>query len=77
MQTTVFHVSGLMCDHCCKHVEKALNSISGITAKVTRNPDVATLTFSGELPSLEALNKVVHENAGEDYSLLDQEQPGE
>lgn len=77
MQTTVFHVSGLMCDHCCKHVEKALNSISGITAKVTRNPDVATLTFSGEIPSLETLNKVVHENAGEDYSLLDQGQAGE
>ena len=41
MQKT-FNVSGMMCMHCRAHVEKALNSISGVSATVTLDPPVAT-----------------------------------
>lgn len=71
MQTKTFKVTGLMCDHCRQHVEKALNSIEGIQATVSREPDKATIESEGEMPSLATLNKVVHEKAGEDYTVFD------
>ncbi len=63
-----FKVEGMMCMHCRMHVEKALNSIEGVKATVTLDPPVATVEFEGEAKSLDELQKVVTEEAG-DYKL--------
>ena len=63
-----FKVDGMMCMHCRMHVEKALNSIEGVKATVTLDPPVATVEFEGEAKSLDELQKVVTEEAG-DYKL--------
>ena len=62
-------VSGMMCDHCRMHVEKALNKLPGVTATVTLDPPVAVVTFAdGKDYSLEELQRQVSEEAG-DYVL--------
>ena len=63
-----FKVSGMMCNHCRMHVEKALNKLEGITATVTLDPPVATVQFSGKEYTLEELQRQVTEEAGE-YGL--------
>ena len=63
-----FKVSGMMCNHCRMHVEKALNKLEGVSATVTLEPPVATVTFSGKEYTLEELQKQVTEEAGE-YTL--------
>ena len=63
-----FKVSGMMCNHCRMHVEKALNKLEGVTATVTLDPPVATVQFSGKEYTLEELQKQVTEEAGE-YTL--------
>ena len=65
-----FKVSGMMCNHCRMHVEKALNKLEGLSATVTLDPPVATVTFSGKEYTLEELQKQVTEEAGE-YTLSD------
>ena len=67
MQKT-FNVSGMMCMHCRAHVEKALNSISGVSATVTLDPPVATVSFSGEELPIEELQRIITSEAG-DYTL--------
>lgn len=63
-----YKVSGMMCGHCRAHVEKALNSISGVKATVTLDPPVATVEFTdAELP-ISSLQAVVNDKAGE-YQL--------
>lgn len=64
-----FKVSGMMCQHCRSHVENALNSIHGVTATVTLDPAIATIEFTDRELSLDELQKVVTEKAGEDYKL--------
>lgn len=71
MKTKDFKVVGMMCDNCRAHVENALNSIEGIKAEVTREPDIARITYEGDDPQLAEMNKVVKEKAGEDYAILD------
>ena len=63
-----FKVSGMMCNHCRMHVEKALNKLEGVTATVTLDPPVATVQFSGKEYTLEELQRQVTEEAGE-YGL--------
>lgn len=65
-----FKVEGMMCNHCRAHVEKALNSIEGVTATVTLNPPVA-LIESDHKPNIEDLQKVIAEKAG-DYMIFDE-----
>lgn len=68
MMKKEFKVEGMMCMHCRMHVEKALNSIEGVKATVTLNPPIATVEFEGAAKTLEELQKVVLEEAGE-YKL--------
>ena len=63
-----FKVSGMMCQNCRKHVEKALNSMEGVSAVVTLDPPVAEVEFTGAERSLEELQAFVTEEAG-DYTL--------
>ena len=65
-----FKVSGMMCQHCRMHVEKALNKLEGVSATVTLDPPVATVKFSGKEYSLAELQQQVMEEAGE-YTLSD------
>jgi Cu2+-exporting ATPase len=54
----------MMCKHCRKHVEDALNSIDGVNAVVTLDPPRAEVEFLGNELSLEELQAVVNEKAG-------------
>ena len=63
-----FKVSGMMCQHCRMHVEKALNKLEGVSATVTLEPPVATVQFNGKEYTLEELQRQVTEEAGE-YGL--------
>lgn len=63
-----FKVEGMTCNHCRMHVEKALNSIDGVHATVTLDPPIATVEFSKGEKSLDELQAVVTEEAG-DYTL--------
>ena len=70
MMKKTFHVSGMMCQNCRKHVEHALNSMDGVQATVTLDPPVAEVTFTGAERTLEELQAVVTEEAG-DYTLTE------
>ena len=42
-------INGMMCAHCQAHVEKALNAIDGVEAKVNLETKTATLTLSKDV----------------------------
>ena len=63
-----FKIEGMMCEHCRTHVEKALNSIDGVTATVTLNPPVAILKAEKKL-ELEELQHIITDKAG-NYTIL-------
>ena len=65
-----FRVEGMMCDHCRAHVEKALNSVAGVSASVTLAPPVAAVVFAGDTVPVETLQRAVDELAG-DYRLTE------
>ena len=54
--TKTVKIEGMMCAHCSGRVEKALNDLPGVTAKV--NLEAGTATVTGEA-SDEALTKAV------------------
>ena len=62
-----FKVDGMMCNHCRTHVENALNSMEGVSAKVTLDPPVATVEADREI-SVQELQKTISEKAG-DYTI--------
>lgn len=64
----VLDVEGMMCDHCRRHVEKALNAVPGVRATVALEPPVAVVEFGGEPLPAEELQRAVTERAG-DYRL--------
>lgn len=68
--TRSYKVAGMMCKHCVGRVERALNSIDGIQATVTLEPPVATVTFYNQPLSLEELQQIVTEKAG-DYQITE------
>ena len=47
--TKTLHIEGMMCAHCQAHVEKALNAIDGVEAKVNLETKTATLTLSKDV----------------------------
>lgn len=67
MKKKVLHIEGMSCAHCSARVEKALNSLEGVEAKVNLAEKKADVTFNGEL-SDEVLKKAV-EDAG--YEVID------
>lgn len=67
--TKTYKVSGMMCQHCRAHVERALNTIPGVKATVTLDPAEATVEYaSGKALPLAELQAVVKKEAG-DYGL--------
>ena len=51
-------INGMMCAHCQAHVEKALNAIDGVEAKVDLAAKTATLTLNRDV-SDEVLRQAV------------------
>ena len=46
-----YNITGMTCDGCRAKVEKTLNTIEGIEAKVSLNPAVATITMEKHIPT--------------------------
>ena len=46
-----YNITGMTCDGCRTKVEKTLNTIEGIEAKVSLNPPVATITMEKHIPT--------------------------
>ncbi len=66
--TRRFRVEGMMCDHCRRSVERALNSVEGVKAAVSLHPPVAVIEFAGAEKGLDELQAAVSAKAG-DYRL--------
>ena len=66
--TRQYKVEGMMCKHCVGRVERALNTIEGAKVIVTLDPPVASIEFSGNPLSVEELQKILTEKAG-DYQI--------
>ena len=60
--TKVLKVAGMSCMHCSARVEKALNALEGVQAKVDLEKGEATVTLSGEVE--DAVLKAAVEDAG-------------
>jgi len=58
MKTITLHIEGMSCAHCAAAVEKALNSIEGVTATVNLEEKTATVTTPTDL-NLETLKDAV------------------
>ncbi len=48
--THTYTISGMTCDGCRTKVEKTLNAVEGIEAKVSLNPSIATITMEKHIP---------------------------
>ena len=72
LETIVKHyrVEGMMCKHCVGRVERALNGQEGMKATVTLDPPMATVEFDGQVPSIEELQRILTEKAG-DYQIFE------
>ena len=68
--TRTYKVAGMMCKHCVGRVERALNSIDGIQATVTLEPPVAIVIFDNQPLSMEELQQIITEKAG-DYQITE------
>ena len=66
--TRQYKVEGMMCKHCVGRVERALNTIEGAKVVVTLDPPVASIEFLGNPLSVEELQKILTEKAG-DYQI--------
>ena len=67
-ETREYKVEGMMCKHCVGRVERALNTIEGANVTVTLEPPVAIIEYDGEPLSLEELQQILTEKAG-DYQI--------
>lgn len=55
-----YTVKGMMCDHCRKHVEEALNTLPQVRATVTLEPPVAEIEYlTGETLPIEQVREAV------------------
>ena len=66
--TRKYKVDGMMCKHCVGRVERALNTLEGVQVMVTLDPSVATIEYDGEPLSVEELQQILTEKAG-DYQI--------
>ena len=66
--TRQYQVQGMMCKHCVGRVERALNTIGGANVTVTLEPPVAIIEYDGEPLSVEELQQILTEKAG-DYQI--------
>ena len=48
--THTYTITGMTCNGCRSKVEKTLNAIDGVEAKVSLNPSIATITMEKHIP---------------------------
>ena len=65
-----YKVEGMMCKHCVGRVERALNGVEGLKATVTLEPPLTVIEFEEAPLSIEELQKVLTEKAG-DYQITE------
>lgn len=70
MSKVVYKVKGMMCGHCVMHVQKALETLSGVKANVTLEPAQAEIEFSDKVYDRQELQAVISDKAG-NYVLED------
>lgn len=70
MSKVVYNVKGMMCGHCVKHVQKALETLPGVKANVTLEPAQAEIEFSDKVYDRQELQAVISDKAG-NYVLED------
>lgn len=46
-----YNIIGMTCDGCRTKVEKILNAVEGVEAKVSLNPPLATITMDKHIPT--------------------------
>ena len=63
-----YRIAGMMCNHCRMRVEKALNTSEEMSAIVTLDPPEAVITYINKEKSIEELQNVLTEKAG-DYQI--------
>lgn len=68
MMKKVMQINGMSCEHCKARVEKALNAIEGVEAKVDLKQKNATVTLKAEV-SDEVLKNAVSEAGYEVVSI--------
>jgi Cu2+-exporting ATPase len=68
--TRQYQVKGMMCKHCVGRVERALNSVEGLKAEVSLEPPFARIEFTDKPLTLEELQHVLNEKAG-DYQITE------
>lgn len=71
MTKKTYKVDGMMCQNCRHHVEKALNSIEGAKADVNLEEGRAVVEYSGNVPSIEEVQRTVTDVAG-DYKISEE-----
>ena len=69
-ETREYKVEGMMCKHCVGRVERVLNTIEGANVTVTLEPPVAIIEYDGEPLSVEELQQILTEKAG-DYQITE------
>lgn len=57
-QTTTLSITGMTCDHCARTIEKALNALPGVKARVSFPDAKAEVELRGELPTERLLKAV-------------------
>jgi Cu2+-exporting ATPase len=65
-----YKVEGMMCKHCAGRVERALSGVEGLKATVTLDPPVAVVEFEETPLSIDELQKILTERAG-DYQITE------
>lgn len=66
--TRVYHIDGMSCKHCQARVEKALQSIEGVTVKVDLEKAQAEIHFTHSPLSIDKLQQIITDQAG-DYTI--------
>ena len=59
IKTKTFIVEGMHCDHCKAWVEKAINSIDGVSAKVNFSKKEVVVSYEKEVSDKEIMNAVI------------------
>ena len=68
----IIRIDGMMCAHCQAHVEKALNALDGVNAKVDLQAKTAEVTLTADV-SDEILKKAVTDAGYEPVSIRTEE----
>ncbi|MBP7487995.1 MAG: heavy-metal-associated domain-containing protein, partial [Parabacteroides sp.] len=63
-----YQITGMSCNGCRTRVEKVLNTIEGVSAEVTLDPPVASITMETHVPT-EQLQRAL--SAAGNYTITD------